>query len=177
MGKLGSLVKCNENYALIWQQQQIKLNYFLSGQTRCHTSMYDIYFCKEKAWGKSNYFSLSTNPLCFRFKCFLSYYLNDAGIPPFLALTFSWTYHILQQSNCIIQPTWLFQAFLYPSLPDHTNSLECIPTEQCPARARGIWSSNFSIMAFSQAMFSGMGREEHKTKLYCLCDTLHFYWQ
>jgi hypothetical protein len=58
-------------------------------------------------------------------------------------------YHPTKKSH-----TWLFHALRYPSRPDQTYSLVCIPTEQCPARALGVFSSNVSILNCSHVNVS-----------------------
>lgn len=70
-------------------------------------------------------------------------------------VTIFWQY-ISVSPNCPVHQalTWLFQAFLYPSLPDHTKRRVWMPTEQWPALARGICSSNLSIRTSSHPMVS-----------------------
>ena len=67
-------------------------------------------------------------------------------------------YNRPKQKSCsdiiLDQPTWLFHAFRYPSRPLQMYMRVLTVTAQCPARARGTFSSEHSWPRSSQALVS-----------------------
>lgn len=59
--------------------------------------------------------------------------------------------------------TWLFHAFLYPSLPLQMYNRVWMDTQQWPARARGRESSNTSMANGSHVIVSSLNRTMYFT--------------